>query len=88
MNDKDELKEFQTKIKELLSELNAFIDIKNDIKSNLALTQEMRKKQTEINGDLSKYKSMDKEVISINFFKKVNKKDMIRQLETQLEEVI
>jgi hypothetical protein len=48
MNAKDEFKEFLTKIKELLSELEAFVQIRNDIKNNAAMTQEYRKKQTEI----------------------------------------
>lgn len=87
MNAKDEFKEFLTKIKELLSELEAFVQIRNDIKNNLAMTQEYRKKQTEISGDIAKYTSVDKEVISIGFFKKANKKDLIAQLTRDLEDV-
>lgn len=87
MNAKDEFKEFLTKIKELLSELEAFVQIRNDIKNNLAITQEYRKKQTEIEGDIAKYNSIDKEVISVGFFKKANKKDLLAQLKKDLEEV-
>jgi effector-binding domain-containing protein len=87
MNTKDEFKEFLTKIKELLSELEAFVQIRNDIKNNAAMTQDYRKKQTEINGEIAKYSSIDKEVISIGFFKKANKKDLVAQLKRDLEEV-
>lgn len=76
-----------TKIKELLSELAAFLEIKADIKKNLDLTQEARKNQTRINGDLSKYQSMEKDVISMGLFKKKNKKDLINELEVELKEV-
>jgi len=87
MNQKDEFKEFLTKIKELLSELSAFVQIKGDLSDNLAETASLQKKQSEINGDISKYSSIDKEVVQVSLFKKVNKKDMIRQLESQLKEV-
>ena len=75
-------------MKELLSELSAFVDIKNDIKQNLILTQEYRKRQTDLNGDITKYQSMDKEVISISLFKKINRKDHLAQLRSQLEDVV
>lgn len=87
MNNKDEFSDFLTKLKELLSELEAFVQIRNDIKNNAAMTQDFRKKQTEINGDIAKYSSVDKEVISIGFFKKANKKDLINQLKRDLDEV-
>lgn len=77
-----------TKIKELLSELAAFLEIKADIKKNLDLTQEARRNQTRINGDLSKYQSMEKDVISMGLFKKKNKKDLINELEAELKEVL
>jgi hypothetical protein len=87
MNSKDEFSDFLTKLKELLSELEAFVQIRNDIKNNAAMTQDFRKKQTEINGDIAKYSSVDKEVISIGFFKKANKKDLISQLKKDLDDV-
>ena len=87
INSKDEFKDFLTKIKELLSELGAFIEIKNDIKENSTMTQEMRKKQTEINGELSKIRSMDKDTIKVGLFKTKNKKDLLQELQTQLDEV-
>ena len=77
-----------TQIKELLSELAAFLEIKADIKKNLDLTQEARRNQTRINGDLSKYQSMEKDVISMGLFKKKNKKDLINELEAELKEVL
>lgn len=74
-------------MKELLSELSAFVDIKNDIKQNLVLTQEYRKRQTDLMGDITKYTSMDKDVISLGLFKKVARKEHLAQLNTQLEDV-
>lgn len=76
-----------TKLKELLSELGAFVEIKNDIKNNLMLTQEYRKRQTELSGDLAKYNSIEKDTISVGLFKKVNKKEMIAETEGKLDEV-
>lgn len=87
MNSKDEFKEFLTKLKELLSELSAFVEIKRDISSNLAETSALQKKQSEINGTISKYSSVDKEVIQVSLFKKVNKKDIMKDLENQLKDV-
>ena len=62
MNSKDEFKEFLTKLKELLSELSAFVEIKRDISSNLAETSALQKKQSEINGTISKYSSASRAI--------------------------
>ena len=51
------------------------------------LTQDFKKKQTEISGDLAKYQTIDKDTVSISMFKKVNKKDLIAQLTQQNQDV-
>lgn len=84
---KDHLIEFLRNLKELHTELLAFESIKGDLNNIRKHIEGSRTKQTKLNNELSKVRSLESSVVSVGMFKKIAKAEKISQLETQISEV-
>ena len=83
----DELKDFNTKLKELLIEFQSLMDLKESVKAIEKQRQETLKKQTEINKEITKVRAADGETVKSGMFGKMSKTDKIKELEDQMNQV-
>lgn len=83
----DELKEFNTKLKELLIEFQALMDLKESVKAIDRQRQDTLKKQTEINKDITKVRAADGDMVKSGMFGKMSKSDKIKELEEHMLQV-
>lgn len=84
----DDLADFLRSLKDLELDLNSFFNIKEDLKKIRATIEKITKKQEEANRNLARVMSQESEEIKDGLFKKVSKAEMVRRLQTEVEEVV
>lgn len=82
------MKNFVSTLKELRLEFKALLEIKNGLKNMIRLAEDNRRKQTEINKEISKTRLAEGDQVKTSMFGgKVNKEEHIKDLNDQLKNV-
>jgi seryl-tRNA synthetase len=82
------MKHFLGTLKELSLEFKALLDIKASLRTMIKLAEDNRRKQTEINKEISKARLTEGDQVKTSMFGgKVNKEERIKDLNDQLKEV-
>ena len=83
------MKQFLTAVKELSLEFKALFEIRNGLKNMIRFAEDNRRKQTDINKEISKARLTEGDQIKTGVFGgSVKKEERIKDLNDQLKEVI